>query len=139
GRIALLLLALAGVVVAARRGAELAVLCTVVPVAAAALVWAIGPRVFVTRNFLGVAPFVAICIAAVLASLPRRLGGSTAVLAVAGPAGSGGRRRAQVRRLWPLAAWATSNAARLRSATGRAARLGHGERAIAGRSRLLLP
>ena len=37
---------------------------------------------FVTRNFLGVAPFVAICIAAVIASLPRRLGASAAVLAV---------------------------------------------------------
>lgn len=82
GRVAVLLLAPAGVVLAARRGAELAVLCTVVPVGAAALIWAIGPRVFVTRNFLGVPPFVAICIAAVIASLPRRLGAGAAVVAV---------------------------------------------------------
>src|SRR6476659_5542463 len=44
----------------------------VLPLAAAALAWAGGVRVFALRNMIGIAPFVSIVVAAAIASLPRR-------------------------------------------------------------------
>ena len=45
------------------------------PVAEASVVWAGGMRIFALRNLIGVAPFVAVAIAAALASVPRRAAG----------------------------------------------------------------
>src|SRR6476659_6235348 len=44
----------------------------VLPLAAAALAWAGGVRVFALCNMIGIAPFVSIVVAAAIASLPRR-------------------------------------------------------------------
>jgi uncharacterized membrane protein len=80
GRVLVATIAVAGVVAATRRGNALPVLLTVVPVTVGTAIWALGPRVFITRNFLGVAPFAAICFASLLACLPRRVGISLGVV-----------------------------------------------------------
>jgi uncharacterized membrane protein len=53
--------------------ARLCALSAVIPVLAAAVVWLIGPEIFLSRNLLGAAPFAAVAIAAALAALPRPL------------------------------------------------------------------
>jgi hypothetical protein len=50
---------------------RLVALLAVGPLVAAALVWLAGPRIFDTRNLIGVGPFAAIAIAGVLTLLPR--------------------------------------------------------------------
>ena len=64
---------LAGCIVLARRSdaGRLCALLAVAPLIAAALVWLAGPRIFDTRNLVGVGPFAAIAVAALIASLPR--------------------------------------------------------------------
>jgi len=64
---------LLGCILLARRAeGRLAALLAVVPVAVTALVWAAGLRVFDTRNLIVAAPFAAIAVAAIAASLPIR-------------------------------------------------------------------
>ena len=67
---------LAGCVVLARRSdaGRLCALLAVMPLLVAALVWLAGPRVFDTRNLIGVGPFAAIAVAALIGSLPRPAG-----------------------------------------------------------------
>jgi hypothetical protein len=67
---------LAGCFVLARRSAagRLCALLAVAPLLAAAVVWLAGPRIFDTRNLVGVGPFAAIAVAALIASLPRPAG-----------------------------------------------------------------
>ena len=82
--LAVLVPVVAGAVCLWRRGDEgrLYALLTVVPVAAAYVVWAAGPDIFNTRNLLPVAPFAMIAVAALLAALPRPLalaGAGTAI------------------------------------------------------------
>jgi hypothetical protein len=50
---------------------RLAALLAVGPLVAAALVWLAGPRIFDTRNLIGVGPFAAIALAGVIAQLPK--------------------------------------------------------------------
>ena len=61
---------------------RLCALCAVFPVAAASLIWLVGPQIFIPRNFIGAAPFAAIAVVTGLASLPRPVG--AAAVAVAG-------------------------------------------------------
>lgn len=80
----------AGAVVLWRRddGRAVAVLA-LVPVTAAAVLWAAGQPVVDARNLLGTAPFVAIAVAAGICALPRPLAASaTVVLAAAVIAGA---------------------------------------------------
>ncbi len=82
GRVAVLLLVLGGAWLLVRRPREISLasrsdglLCAelaVLPVAAAAVLWAFGEHIFVSRNLLGSAPFAAIALVAALSSLPRR-------------------------------------------------------------------
>ena len=52
---------------------RLVAVLAVAPVLEAALVWAGGVRIFALRNLIGVAPFVAVAAAAMVAAVPRRL------------------------------------------------------------------
>ena len=63
-----------GCVVLARRSehGRHGALLAVVPVVLAALAWLAGANIFLPRNFLGVAPFAAIAVAAAVTALPRR-------------------------------------------------------------------
>jgi hypothetical protein len=45
---------------------RLCALCAVVPVAAASLVWLVGPDIYIVKNLIGAAPFAAVAIAAAL-------------------------------------------------------------------------
>ena len=82
GRLAVLLLVLAGAWLLVRRPREISLaprsdglLCAelaILPVAAAAVLWAFGEHIFNARNLLGAGPFAAIALAAALSSLPRR-------------------------------------------------------------------
>jgi mannosyltransferase len=67
---------LAGCVAVARRSdaGRLYALLALAPLLAAALVWLAGPRIFDTRNLIGVGPFAAIAVAALLSQLPRPVG-----------------------------------------------------------------
>jgi hypothetical protein len=67
---------LAGCVVLARRSdaGRLCALLAVAPLVAAAVVWLAGPRIFDTRNLIGVGPFAAIAVAALFTLLPRPAG-----------------------------------------------------------------
>jgi uncharacterized membrane protein len=67
---------LAGCVALARRSdvGHLCALLAVAPLVAAALVWLAGPRIFDTRNLIGVGPFAAIAVVALLTLLPRPVG-----------------------------------------------------------------
>jgi hypothetical protein len=90
GRLTVLILVLAGVWLLVRKPREISfvskasgLLCAelaVLPVAAAAVLWAFGEPIFIERNLLGSGPFAAIAIAAALSSLPRRF--SFAAIAV---------------------------------------------------------
>jgi len=53
------------------------------PLAAAALAWIGGPRIFALRNMIEIAPFVAIAVAAAVAAIPRRVVPAAAALAAA--------------------------------------------------------
>lgn len=82
GRLTVLILVLAGAWMLVRRPRKVSLvprsdglLCAelaLLPVAAAAVLWALGEPIFVERNLLGSGPFAAIALAAVLSSLPRR-------------------------------------------------------------------
>ena len=67
---------LAGCVALVRRSdaGRLSALLAVAPLLAAALVWLAGPRIFDTRNLIGIGPFAAIAVAALLTLLPRPAG-----------------------------------------------------------------
>jgi hypothetical protein len=75
GAIAGLLVCAAGCWALWRRGpaGRLCASFAVVPLILAAAVWAAGLRIYDVRNMIGIAPFVAVAIAAALASLPERL------------------------------------------------------------------
>jgi hypothetical protein len=79
---------LAGAAVLARRAeGRLCALLAVVPWVVTALVWLAGLRIFDTRNLLVVAPFAAVCLAALVAAIPVRplawaAGAALAALAV---------------------------------------------------------
>jgi hypothetical protein len=75
GAIAVLLACTAGCWALWRRGpaGRLCASFAVVPLILAAAVWAAGVRIYDVRNMIGIAPFVAVAIAAALASLPERL------------------------------------------------------------------
>lgn len=83
------LLALAAVVSGSlvllrRRGrGSLCASLALVPPLLAALAWLAGPRVFLARNLIGVAPFAAVAIAAAVASLPRAAAFAAGTLLVA--------------------------------------------------------
>jgi len=62
-----------------RRGGGLYAALAVGPLAAAALVWLAGIRVYATRNLIEVAPFAAIALVAALGALPRRVTATAAV------------------------------------------------------------
>jgi hypothetical protein len=85
-----LALVIAGCVLLARLSDEgrLYAALASIPVVVGALVWLLGPRVFAVRNVLGVGPFAALAISAVVARLPRGLAVPTALatglLALAG-------------------------------------------------------
>ena len=72
----LLLLAsvLAGAFMLARLGDEgrLWALLALVPIAAAALLWLAGLRIYDVRNLIGAGPFAAVAVTSLLAQLPRR-------------------------------------------------------------------
>jgi hypothetical protein len=77
-------LAVAGAAVALwrRREASAVVTLALLPIAAAAALWAAGAPIFNERNLLPVAPFLAILVAATVAELPahaRRLGAAAAI------------------------------------------------------------
>ncbi|HXV94911.1 MAG TPA: glycosyltransferase family 39 protein [Gaiellaceae bacterium] len=72
-RLGLLVAILAGAAVLARRAeGRLCALLAVVPWVVTALVWLAGLRIFDTRNLLVVAPFAAVCLAALVAAIPVR-------------------------------------------------------------------
>ncbi len=81
----LALLVVAGSVLLFRRSrnGRLCGLLAVVPFAIASLVWLAGPRIFDTRNILGVGPFAAVAIAAPIARLPRAAAALTLAAGVA--------------------------------------------------------
>jgi len=88
-RIAVLALVLAGCVVAWRLGrrGRLVALLALGPVGLAALLWLAGENLFTARNLLASAPFAAVAVAALAASLPRWAGpvaGAVVLAAVAG-------------------------------------------------------
>jgi hypothetical protein len=76
---------LAGCVELAQRSdaGRLCALLAVAPLLAAALIWLAGPRIFDTRNLIGVGPFAAIAVAALLTRLPRPAGIAAACAATA--------------------------------------------------------
>lgn len=82
------LLVLAGVVAGsarlARRSDEgrLSALLTLIPLAAAAVIWLAGPRIFDMRNLIGVGPFAAIALSALVAALRRPAGAAACFAAV---------------------------------------------------------
>ncbi len=83
----ILALVLAGCAVLARldRSARLCALLVLVPLVASGLAWLAGLRIITGRNLIGVTPFAAVALAAVLLALPRRaaLAGAAAGLALA--------------------------------------------------------
>jgi MFS family permease len=88
-RIGVLALVLAGCLAAWRLGrrGRLVALLALGPVVLAALLWLAGENLFTTRNLLAAAPFAAVAVAALVASLPRRAGpvaGALLLVAVAG-------------------------------------------------------
>lgn len=74
---------------------RLCALSAVFPVAAASLVWLLGPDIYIVKNFIGAAPFAAVAIAAALIATPRPLAmaatASAAALLVASYADSRSR------------------------------------------------
>jgi hypothetical protein len=88
-RIAAVAVVLAGCLAAWRLGrrGRLVALLALGPVALAALLWLAGENLFTTRNLLAAAPFAAVAVAALAASLPRWAGpaaGAVVLGAVAG-------------------------------------------------------
>lgn len=82
---------LAGAVVAgcirlARRGdaGRLTALMATLPLVAGALVWLAGPRVYDIRNMIGVGPFAAVALAALVSSLKGRVAAVAALVAAGG-------------------------------------------------------
>jgi mannosyltransferase len=83
-RIAVSVALVVGVVVMwRRRGGTEIVALALLPVAGAALVWALGEPVFNERNLLSVAPYIAILVAAAISALPGRLVAPAAVMGIA--------------------------------------------------------
>jgi hypothetical protein len=66
-----------------RREGTAIVALALLPIAGAALVWALGEPVFNERNLLSVAPFIAILVAAAPSALPSRLVAPIAVVGIA--------------------------------------------------------
>ena len=87
GRLVILALVLAGCAVLARldRSARLCALLVLVPMVVSGIAWLAGLRIITGRNLIGVTPFAAAALAAVLLPLPRRaaVAGAAAGLAVA--------------------------------------------------------
>jgi len=87
GRLVILALVLAGCAVLARldRSARLCALLVLVPVVVSGIAWLAGLRIITGRNLIGVTPFAAAALAAVLLPLPRRaaVAGAAAGLALA--------------------------------------------------------
>ena len=72
-RVVLLAAVLAGAALLARRAeGRLCAFLAVVPWVVTALIWLAGLRIFDTRNLLVVAPFAAMCLAALVAAIPLR-------------------------------------------------------------------
>ena len=72
-RVMLLAAVLAGAALLARRAeGRLCAFLAVVPWVVTALIWLAGLRIFDTRNLLVVAPFAAMCLAALVAAIPLR-------------------------------------------------------------------
>ena len=88
-RLAVLGLVLAGCLAARRLGrrGRLVALLALGPVALAALLWLAGENLFTARNVLAAAPFAAVAVAALAASLPRRVGPAVGVVLLAAVAG----------------------------------------------------
>ena len=83
-RLALTVALIVGAVVLWRRqGGTAIVALALLPIAGAALVWALGQPVFNQRNMLPVVPFLAILVAAAPLALPRRLVNPVAVVVIA--------------------------------------------------------
>ena len=88
-RVGVFLAVVAGCVVAWRLGprGRLTAILALAPVGMVALLWLAGENLFTARNVLACAPFAAVAIAALAASLPRRWGrlaAAACVLVVAG-------------------------------------------------------
>lgn len=96
-RIGVLALVLAGCVAAWRLGrrGRLVALLALGPVVLAALLWLAGENLFTTRNLLAAAPFAAVAVAALAASLPRWAGPAAGAVLLAAVAG-GLAREAQL-------------------------------------------
>ena len=77
---------IAGCVRLARRGdaGRLTALMATVPLAAGGLVWLAGPRIYDVRNMIGVGPFAAVALAALVSSLRGRVAALTAFVAAVG-------------------------------------------------------
>lgn len=84
------LLLAGGAVRLARRSATGALVAVLAggPLVAAAVLWAIGMRIYASRNLIELAPFAAIAGTAALASLPRRIAPVAAAVALAGVGGA---------------------------------------------------
>jgi 4-amino-4-deoxy-L-arabinose transferase-like glycosyltransferase len=85
-RVGVLVLVVAGSVAAWRLGrrGRLVALLALVPTVLAACLWLAGENLFTTRNLLAVAPFAAVALAALAASLPRWAGPAAGALVLAG-------------------------------------------------------
>jgi hypothetical protein len=84
GRLAFALLVLLGIaVLLRRRGGSLLASMAVVPVAVAAVLWAVGPHIFNERNLLVAGPFAALAVAAALAAMPRVAAAGVSLLLLA--------------------------------------------------------
>jgi hypothetical protein len=88
-RIAVLALVVAGCAAAWRlgRSGRLVAILALGPVALAGLLWLAGENLFTARNLLAAAPFAAVAVAALAASLPRPLGPVAGALVLAAVVG----------------------------------------------------
>ncbi len=84
GRLAILAVVLGGCAVLLRLGssARLCALLVLVPVLVSGIAWLAGLRIITGRNLIGVTPFAAVALAAVLLPLPRRAALAAAAAAV---------------------------------------------------------
>jgi hypothetical protein len=84
-RVGVFLAVVAGCVLAWRLGprGRLTAILALAPVGMVALLWLAGENLFTARNVLACAPFAAVAVAALVASLPRRWGSVAAVACLA--------------------------------------------------------
>ena len=82
-RFGVLAVVLVGCAVLVRRGATLYATLATVPLVLGGASWAVGLRIWDTRNLIEVAPFAAIAVAAAAAAIPWRWPGALAIAALA--------------------------------------------------------